>query len=139
MDESDYKQVCRIIGYVLRQPYLTEEDKDDIRQEAAIAAWKYGLKPSTRVYWAALDAARRIRKKRIFDSVTFDIPYQQHIESTIVAEQLLSCLPDRERISLHGSLQGYTQDEIGVKIGMHGSSVCRYQKLAIERLRRKIK
>ena len=135
MDESDYKRVCKIIGYVLCQPMLTEQDREDIRQEAAIAAWKYGLEPSTRIYWAALDAARRIRKKRILDTIDFDVRDDQNIEEHIVTMHLLNQLTELEKLSLSGTLQGYSQQEIADSMRVNNSTISRHRTSAMKKLK----
>lgn len=138
MDESDYKRVCRIINYVLRQPHLTEEDREEIRQEAALAAWKYGFTPTTRIYWAALDAARRIRKHRIYDSIEFDLPDRDDVEGTVVGFELLSVLTERERFAIEGCLRGYSQEELGKMINLGDSQISRYRSRGLKKLKQQL-
>lgn len=139
MDEFDYDRVCRIIRYVLRQPHLTPEDKDEIRQEAAIAAVRYGFEPSTRIYYTALDAARRIRQLRLWNPIEHDVRDQQDIERMVEFERLLSTLSVKERFAIEGTLRGYKQSELGEMINRDETQICRYRRLGFEKLRKQIK
>jgi|SRR5688572_1158980 len=137
MDESEYVRIKKIVGYVLRQPNLTHCDREDICQEAAIAAWKHGFKPTTRMYWAALDEARRIRKKRVpYLTEYYEVKSVHDIEGHVISKEVLKQLTPLERYTVIRTLEGFTQEEIAQDIHKNNSTVSRYLASAVKKLRK---
>jgi RNA polymerase sigma factor (sigma-70 family) len=67
--------------------------------------------------------------------------FEERAISNADMERLLSCLDYRERTiitlfyGLDESLGSYTLAEIGEVLGVHLSTVCKYKKIAIEKMR----
>lgn len=142
MCEPDYVRINRIIWRVLKHPYLSFEDKEDIRQEAAIAAWKFGYEPSTRIYCAALDGLRRAlgRHKNHPTMVVLDLSWMEGGigQSEIEFDNLLEFLSPREQFIIRKTVDGYSQAAVGVMVGLDDSQISRIRKEALRKLRKKI-
>lgn len=125
---NEIRQHQGILGKICWLYADSAEDRDDLRQEIMLQAWKSfprfegKSKFSTWLYQVGLNTALTIRKKRRITTTDIDASYNISSEEPNVddAQRLLLAmkrLPEAERMILTLHLEGYKNQEIAEMLG----------------------
>ena len=140
--EAEYRRAVAIAQRACRGWRLSREDWEEVEQDAAVEAWRTGS--STRIWWAAVDGARRISGVRrrcqpvvvqLPPDVRSDTDVEAEVLGRVMADQALALLPPRERRAVAATvLAGRTQADLAVEWKVRDSTVSRRRAAGLARL-----
>jgi len=143
MDASEYRRAVAIAHRACRGRALSPQDWEEVEQDAALEAWRSGS--ATRIWWAAVDAARRIQQARrtcrpvlvpLTRDVRADVDVQGEVVGSLMAGQLLAAVPEGQRRAVKATvLDGQTQAEVAAAWAVRDSTVSRRRAAGLDRLR----
>lgn len=143
MDAAQYRRAAAIAHCACRGRALSPEDWEEVEQDAALEAWRSDS--VTRIWWAAVDAARRIQQGRrsfrpvfvpLTRDVRSDIDVPGEVLGSLMAGHLLATMPERQRRAVEATvLEGQTQAELAAEWAVRDSTVSRCRAAGLDRLR----
>lgn len=150
MTEEDYKRVQSIVRRATLGWPLLEQEREDVEQEAALVAWRVGLEPSTRVFWAARDAVirltghRRVAKAEVtpvaefYPGILSSPSHENEVLERITGDEMLSDLPVKQRQVIEALvLEGHNTMSAATKLGIRDCNIGRRRDAALKTLRGK--
>jgi RNA polymerase sigma factor (sigma-70 family) len=146
---DEYRRARQVARRACAGWALTREDWEEVEQDAAVAAWRHGLQPSTRSWAAAHRSAQKIQgrqgKKRpviVPNNGTewrkaAPVDVEGETVERMTVERLLSSLPAEQRIAVEETvLEGRTQQQVADRYGVADSTITRRRQQGLARLRK---
>jgi DNA-directed RNA polymerase specialized sigma24 family protein len=141
--QDDYDKVMKIARKACKKIQLTPDEWEEVKQEAALVAWKTNFKSATRIWYTAYETALkckgwyRVRREDQRTYVEYEdrSPARDNTEeeatSQVYVESLLATLPPKFRASVEKTIiEGHLLRELG-----DDGTVSRHRKIGLEMLK----